>query len=390
MTPRRILFWIHLIAGSVAGLVILLMSVTGFLLAYERQINDRAVRDFHSTPAVAGQARLPMDSLLSTVQAGQPTAITVRSDPSAPVQFSYGRDRILLINAYSGAVLGEASPKLHAFFGKVEDLHRFLGTSAEKRPVGRAITGACNLMFLLLVCSGPIIWWPKAWTWTNLSKIVAFRGGLSGRARDWNWHNVIGIWCFTPLLLVVLTGVVMSYPWANNLLYRMTGNEPPPPPNQNAGPRPGGEGRRHKREGKEDQEGEPKLALEAAFARAQRQVPRWQTVNLRLPNSPAAPLVFSIDTGNGGRPDKRAQLTLDARSGEVVKWEPFSSYNLGRRLRTWGRFTHTGEAAGIFGQTIAATASAGAAVLVWTGLALALRRLNAWRKRLRPQVLERV
>jgi uncharacterized iron-regulated membrane protein len=101
-------------------------------------------------------------------------------------------------------------------------------------------------------------------------------------------------------------------------------------------------------------------------------------------------LVFSIDTGNGGRPDKRAQLTLDARSGEVVKWEPFSSYNLGRRLRTWGRFTHTGEAAGIFGQTIAATASAGAAVLVWTGLALALRRLNAWRKRLRPQVLERV
>jgi uncharacterized iron-regulated membrane protein len=387
MTPRRILFWIHLIAGSVAGLVILLMSVTGLLLAYERQINNWAIRDYHSTPAVPGQARLPMDSLLATVQAGQPTAITVHSDPSAPIQFAYGRDRILLINAYSGAVLGEASPTLHAFFGKVEDLHRFLGTSAEKRPVGRAITGACNLMFLLLVCSGPIIWWPKEWKWMNLRKVVIFRGGLSGRARDWNWHNVIGIWCFTPLLLVVLTGVVMSYPWANNLLYRMTGNEPPPPQNQNAGPRPGGEARRHKHE---DKSGEPKLALEAAFARAEQQVTGWQTVNLRIPTAPAAPLVFAIDTGNGGRPDKRAQLTLDPRSGEVVRWDPFSSFNLGRRLRTWGRFTHTGEAAGIFGQTIAASASAGAAVLVWTGLALALRRWNAWRKRHRPQVLERV
>jgi uncharacterized iron-regulated membrane protein len=384
MTLRRLLFWIHLIAGSVAGLVILLMSITGVLLAYERQINNWSIRDYHSTPAVPGQVRLPMDTLLATVPAGQPTAITVRSDPSAPIQFSYGRDRTLLIDAYSGTVLAEASPKLHAFFGKVEDLHRFLGTSAEKRPVGRAITGACNLMFLLLVCSGPIIWWPKQWTWMNLSKIVAFRGGLSGRARDWNWHNVIGIWCFMPLLLVVVTGVVMSYPWANNLLYRMTGNEAPPPQNQNAGSRPGGEGRRHKHD---DNDSSAKASLGSAFVRAEQQVPGWQSVSLRLP---AKPLVFSIDSGNGGRPDQRAQLTLDPRTGEVVKWEPFASYNLGRRLRTWGRFTHTGEAGGIFGQTIAATASAGAAVLVWTGLALALRRLNSWRKRLRPQVLERV
>ena len=38
MTPRRFLFWIHLTAGCVAGLVILVMSVTGILLAYRRQI----------------------------------------------------------------------------------------------------------------------------------------------------------------------------------------------------------------------------------------------------------------------------------------------------------------------------------------------------------------
>ena len=83
------------------------------------------------------------------------------------------------------------------------------------------------------------------------------------------------------------------------------------------------------------------------------------------------------------------QLTLDAHSGERLRWEPFSSYSLGRRLRTWGRFMHTGEAGGIFGQTVATTASAGAAVLVWTGIALALRRGNRWRRRFRPQVVER-
>ena len=53
----------------------------------------------------------------------------------------------------------------------------------------------------------------------------------------------------------------------------------------------------------------------------------------------------------------------------------FASYNLGRTLRTWVRPVHTGEAGGFIGQLIAALASAGGVVLVYTGLALAWRRL---------------
>ena len=58
-----------------------------------------------------------------------------------------------------------------------------------------------------------------------------------------------------------------------------------------------------------------------------------------------------------------------------MTWEPFASQSLGRRLRSWGRWVHTGEAGGLLGQTLAGLASAGAAVLVWTGCALAWRRL---------------
>ena len=38
MTLRKVLFWCHFTAGVCAGLVILLMSFTGVLLTYERQI----------------------------------------------------------------------------------------------------------------------------------------------------------------------------------------------------------------------------------------------------------------------------------------------------------------------------------------------------------------
>ena len=107
----------------------------------------------------------------------------------------------------------------------------------------------------------------------------------------------------------------------------------------------------------------------------------WRTISLRMPTSDKAPLVFTIDQGSGGQPQKRGTLTLDRATGAVVKWETFASNSPGRRVRTMLRFAHTGEVLGLPGQTIAGIASAGGAVLVYTGLALSLRRFVAWRRR---------
>ncbi len=384
MTPRRVLFWIHLTAGCVAGLVILVMSVTGILLAYKRQILYRADRVSQWQP---GAQRLPVEQLLAEITKSQgktPSAITVRSSSADPVWFDFGRERIILMNPYTGEVLGEASPQLRAFFSSVEGWHRWLAIGGEGRSSGRAVTGACNLSFLVLVLTGPFLWWPKEWTRNNLRKITLFRGGAWGRARDWNWHNVFGFWCALPLLLIVLTGVVMSYAWANNLLYRVTGNTPPPPQATGQGPsdrRPGAASQRNSDPNSRKFEPVRFDGLDKLVDRAKLQVPDWTTLTLRLPNNSAGPLTFSIDRGDGGRPDLRSQLTLDPVSGEIVRWEPFSSYNSGRQLRAWARFTHTGEAGGWLGETLAVNASAGASLLVFTGLSLAVRRLLAWKGR---------
>ena len=57
------------------------------------------------------------------------------------------------------------------------------------------------------------------------------------------------------------------------------------------------------------------------------------------------------------------------------RWEPSSANNAGRQLRSWIRFSHTGEAGGIPGETIAAIASLGATFLRGTGISLAIRRV---------------
>lgn len=372
MPVRKILFWTHLAAGCLAGIVVLIMAVTGVLLAYQRQITSWMDRGFRSEVST----RLPVEALLASVMAQQPampSAITMRADPSAPAEVSFGREHVLLVDVHTGHVLGESAPATRAFFQKVENWHRWLGASSGNRQTGRAITGAANFGFLLLVLSGPFLWIPRNWSWPNVRAVMLFRGGLSGRARDFNWHNVIGIWCAVPLLVIVVSGVVMSYSWANNLLYRMTGNTPPA---QGGGQRPAS-----------DAHQVVSLAgLNPLWERAGQQVPGWRSVTMRLPASGRAPVTFTIDAGNGGRPDLRSQLTLERGSAAVVRWEPFSSYNSGRRVRSWLRFLHTGEAGGAAGQTIAGMASAGTAVLVWTGLWLALRRLLRWQARGRAVV----
>jgi uncharacterized iron-regulated membrane protein len=97
-------------------------------------------------------------------------------------------------------------------------------------------------------------------------------------------------------------------------------------------------------------------------------------MTMRLPQRGAAQVTVMIEEADSLHPYPRSTLTLDAATAAVVKWEPFANYNLGRTMRTWVRPVHTGEAGGFIGQLIAALASAGGAMLVYTGLALAWRR----------------
>jgi uncharacterized iron-regulated membrane protein len=368
---RKIIFWCHLPVGVIGGVVILIMCVTGVLLAYEKQIILWAdTSAYKSAPPSADARHLPVATLIENARNSRgtaPASITLRSDPSAPAEIGFGRETIpLFVNPYTGSVLGEGSQRVRSFFRTTTDWHRWLGAKGENRNVARAITGACNLGFLFLVISGFYLWWPRNWNLKYVRNVLWFKRGLPAKARDFNWHNTIGFWSAVPLFVVVLSAVVISYTWAGNLVYRVVGENPPAPrANQ---PNPNAAANKDANVSLND--------LETAWLRAEQQVSDWQSITLPLSNAPQ--LSFNIDRGNGGQPQKRAQLVLNRATGEVVRWEPFSSYTRGRQLRSILRFAHTGEVLGIAGQTIAGLVSIGGAVLVLTGLGLAWRRFYAW------------
>lgn len=415
---RTILFWCHLVTGVCVALVVLIMSVTGVLLTYEKQMLAWADTRAVQVPApAAGAQRLPVDVLMQRVaqaETGTPTTVAWLAGENAPVRVAFGREKTVYVDPYTGTVLGQGAQKMRGFFRFVTDWHRWLGQSGDARDRGKAITGAANLGFLFLVLSGLWLWWPRTWTRAAVRNVTMFRSGLRAKARDFNWHNVIGFWSFVPLAIVVASATVISYPWASNLVYRVVGEEPPAPSGGGAGGSGGpggaqaraggaagagerggrdsrGEGGAGERSGRggrgENGAGDENLlaGVDPLVAVAQQKVDGWRTISMTMPKEADAPVVFNIDRGSGGQPQKRASLTLDRATGAEVKWEPFAAGSTGRKLRSILRFAHTGEVLGLPGQTIAGLVSLGAVVLVWTGLALSLRRFGAWRDRRRTR-----
>lgn len=349
----------------------MIMSVTGVLLVFEPQVLNFADRDVRAVQMPNAETnRLGVQQIVVNVlQAkpnAKPSAVTIQKDEkTAAAAVALGRDGTIYVNQYTGEITGEGSKPARDFFRIVEDWHRWLGVSNDNRATGRAVTGACNLLFFVLAATGIYVWLPRRFSWKSFKSVMLFRRGLRGKARNFNWHNVIGFWSSSVLIVLTLTAIVMSYSWANNLLYTLTGNEPPPQ-NQPSPNRPA------------EQKYELPENLNALWAKAEGQTPAWNSIVFRLPQQPGAPAVFVIEDDSSWNQMARSNLTLDAQTGEVVKWEPYQNLNAGRQLRTWARFAHTGESLGVFGQIIAGLATLGGCFLVWTGFSLAFRRFRSW------------
>lgn len=175
---RTIFFWLHLAAGCVAGLVILAMSATGILLAFERQIDVWA-----DAPAVLqGHAdstpRVPLDTAVAALKSdgqGIPDQLVLHRASNTPIEARYGRSRTLLLNPWTAEIVGQPSEQTRAFFGTVERIHRSIGLGMQNA-FGRGITDAGILVFLILLLSGMYLWLPKIFNLASFRNRLMFRG----------------------------------------------------------------------------------------------------------------------------------------------------------------------------------------------------------------------
>ena len=364
---RKAVFWLHLIAGVLGGIVIFIMCVTGAALSFEKNITEYVERGQRFVSV--GERRFSAYELLNGVVTARPdsrpSSLLLTDDPAAAAVVALGREGRVFVDPYTGAIKGEGNANVRKFFGLMTDLHRWIGLSGDGRAAGKAITGASNLMFLFLAITGIYIWFPRKLTLRQLTPRLWFKSGLSGKANDFNRHNVVGFWCSLALVVLTVTAAVISYQWAANLLYTLTGNEAPSA--QRSAPSPG------------PAEASPfsvPANVDLLWSAAERHANGAKSISLRLPVTNDA--VFTIDEGKSWNIFARSTLTLDAGTGSTVKWDAHADRNSAQKLRSWFRFTHTGESFGIVGQIIGFIACLGGAYLVYTGLSLAVRRFSRW------------
>ena len=372
MSLRRAILWVHLAVGVAAAGVIFMLAVTGAILAYEAQFNRWALRGYRADPPAPGRAPAGLDELLARVGGERPvaavTSAALKRDPREPVVVRFDDGTVVHVDRFTGEPLGDGDTRTRRFLRGVLSWHRWFALEGEYRLVGRTFTAIANLGFLFLLVSGVWLWWSAVRSRAAWRHALWFRRGLGGRARDFNWHRVIGFWSAVPLAVIAASGATISYRWAADLVHLLAGEAPPrasSPPSEPAA------------SGGSSFAPEPaasRVAWQALVAQAEAEVPAWRTITIRLPESSRDPVAVTVDRGTGRRPSQSEDLLFDRATGEPAGRGGWPTFSRGFKMRRWLRFAHTGEVYGVVGQSVAGLVSVGAAVLVWTGLAMSWRR----------------
>ena len=397
---RAVLFWLHLAAGLVCGVIIALLCLTGTALAFEKELIAWAERDARqvealsrtglptrdsAAPGSTGQetratqaTRLGIDELTARLRAAFPDAkpgnIVISRDPHTAVAFTAGRTEAYYANPYTGEIRQPQSYAMARFMQRMVELHRYLGLSGEKsRPNGKLTTGIANLAFCFLAVSGLILWWPRSLSWRAFRPAIWFTQNSTARARDWNWHNTLGFWSAPVLITLTLTALPISFRWAAEFTYTLTGTPLPASGPQSSGappaaatvPAPAADARA--------------VSRDSLLATVQSTLPAWQTVTFRFAHKPDAakpqPATFTVREAGTWPRTATTTLQFDPFTGVLLQRDGYADLSAARKVRAWSRYLHTGEALGGFAQFIAALASLAGVVLAYTGLALAFRRL---------------
>jgi uncharacterized iron-regulated membrane protein len=433
MTFRKIIFWLHLIAGVVSGISIAIMCFTGTALAFEKQLVAWSQRDARKVALPTdGTPPLTLDQLRAKLRDAKPEAnatnIVIQNNPRAAVAFSAGGrgggGGSFYVNPYTGEVRQPRSSSVSGFMQTMTSWHRYLGfTGTESRPRGKLVNGVCNLAFCVLAISGLYLWIPRNWSLRGLKAIALFNWRLTGKARDFNWHNSIGLWSAPILIVLTLTAVPISFQWGGRVINALTGT--PQPATGTAPAAPGGGAPLAGVVVPPPTAGARLLSQDALIAAVQKEIPAWETITIAggggrggpsgrggtagpggrggrgegapVPNtstapgtmitSPAtetpapsptaattAPATFTVRSADTWPRTSNITLALNPYTGEVLRRTGYADQAPAQRVRAWTRFLHTGEALGLGGQLVAGLACLGGCFLVYTGFALAWRR----------------
>jgi len=222
---RNFKYWtgrLHLWLGLASGLIVCFLGITGCILAFEQEI--RSVTEPYSFVEVQNKSLLSPSVLKNIANKALPSkhnphSITYQQGKAAQAAYYSINPEyywIVYINPYTGNVL-KVKDMDADFFRIVLNGHYYLWLPPT---IGQPILASATLIFVVLLISGIILWWPK----NKAATKQRFTIKLNARWRRVNYdmHNVLGFYMAWVIIFIALTGLVMGFQWFAGSVYWVT------------------------------------------------------------------------------------------------------------------------------------------------------------------------
>ena len=389
---RKVFKKIHLWLSVPFGLIITLICFSGAMLVFENEVNELSRRDLYYVETV-GEVSLPIEQLLEKVTATLPdsvsvTGVSISSDSGRAYQVNLSKPRraSLYVDQYTGEIKGKSERS--GFFTFMFRMHRWLLDSMNPGNEGifwgKMIVGVSTLLFVFVLISGIVIWWPRTRrALKNSLKISATKGWK----RFWyDLHVAGGMYALLFLLAMSLTGLTWSFPWYRTAFYKVFGVEV----QQRAA---------HGREQKGDsQKGDVKLALGQKYTHALASpFAYWQEIYDKLSRQNPGYKQISISSGTVnvsfnrfGNQRASDRYSFNTDNGEFMETSLYQHQDKSGKIRGWIYSVHVGNWGGMLTRILTFIAALIGAALPMTGYYLWIKKLMNKRKREKAAALSSV
>jgi uncharacterized iron-regulated membrane protein len=220
MTAKKWFGKLHLWLGLATGLVVFIIALTGAIYCFAPELQNlqsyRHVRE-EGKPFLPpsqirqiAESRLPGKTLQRIYYDARDKALMVLFGQKDVYSYS------VFVNPYSGDVL-KVRNNDRDFLSVVLQIHRTL-----KIPFGHEIIRWSTVIFVFMLISGIVLWWPRNKRVAKQSFRIMWKA--SPKRLNYDLHKVLGFYTSWIAIFMALTGLLFAFESYADFTYRLTGS----------------------------------------------------------------------------------------------------------------------------------------------------------------------
>lgn len=221
---------IHKVLGLATGLVVFIVSITGCLWAFKTEIENLysdykivTPQDTEMLTAMEvkeiGEKYFPENNIHGVLYGNNNEAIELIYYDAEPEFY-----QSLFINPYSGKVI-HIENHLSGFFSFVRYGHIHLWLPPA---IGSNVVSISVLIYLLMIISGIIIWWPKNKKHRRQRLKFQWKESTNSKRKNYDLHSIIGFYVSSLVFTLAFTGCIMAFNWFYFIVFKSTGGTKAP------------------------------------------------------------------------------------------------------------------------------------------------------------------